>query len=81
MRFMCSFDEHISRETKEYIQKWSKCELKFEKLNASSNEFILIKNDSFNDFIKTHHIGKCLEVESFHIWQISWSSYKRSYTS
>jgi len=57
---MCSFDELVLRETGRCIQKWSKCRVKFEKLNTSSKEFILIQNDDLDDFIKALGIGKAL---------------------
>ena len=67
---MCSFNGIVSRETKKYIQKWSKGELKFKKLNAPSNQFILIEIDVFDDFIRAHGIGKRSEVKSFRKFEI-----------
>lgn len=70
MELRYSFDELFLRETKECIQKGSKYELIFKKLNASSKKFISIKNDCFNDFIEFD----CSIF--FYNWNISRSDYR-----
>lgn len=77
---MCSFDELILRETKECIQKWWKCEVKFDKLNVSSKEFISIKIDGFDDFIKACGIWKRSEVGSFRESKYQLTQLQTSYT-
>lgn len=71
MELRYSFDELFPRETKECIQKGSKYELKFKKLNAPMKEFISIENDGFNDFIKARGIGKRSKAKSFQKAKIS----------
>ena len=67
MELMYNFNELVLREAKECIQKGSKYELKFKKLNAPMKEFISIENDGFNDFIKARGIGKTLRSKTLNM--------------
>lgn len=64
----------------ECIRKWLIYKIRFEKLNASSKEYILIEIDFFEDFIQTHIEFKSARKQGhFEFRKISWSGYKKNY--
>lgn len=65
MEIMYNFDELVSRETKESIQKQSKFSLKFKKTSVPSKGIILNKIDDYDNFLKAHGFGKHSETRSF----------------